>query len=273
VRREIDRAENHTGAIALAVAMLAFSGCAVSHPPAGPGWAFDFERDTFAFSNETVWRYANGRPAEPTGEGGDAERYTRRCFVMSGAVVQFWKCARFDPDAAPVAPDELARRVREIRRCPVWHDSLPLEQRVAIPGYSGLRELSHREGQLLRGHMGAGWTTYLDPRKIPLPFAVSQEHQAHLNSQIQGWLQAGHPIILWLYNFPHVNINHSVVAYARVRPSAPGRVAYLVVDPNGTEGPRRLEYDPERNQFVFEPTFYFPGGTVVARPMYLGPVR
>ena len=106
-----------------------------------------------------------------------------------------------------------------------------------------------------------------------LPFPVDGEHQERLRHRIDGWLEVGHPITVWIYNYPRVDINHSVVAFARAAPSAPGRAAYLVVDPNDTERPRRLEYDPEQGRFFFEETFYFPGGAVTARPMYLGPLR
>jgi hypothetical protein len=121
--------------------------------------------------------------------------------------------------------------------------------------------------------MGPGWTTFFDPRKLPLPFSVDGEHQDGLHRRIEDWLEAGHPITVWIYNYPDVNINHSVVAYARTEASSPGRIAYLVVDSNETERPRRLEYDPDYKKFLFEPTPYFPGGMVVARPMYLGPLR
>lgn len=264
---------SHPAAIAALVAALAVTGCAVPHPPAGPGRPFDFERDTFAFANETVWHYANGRPAPPDEAADDAERYTRRCFLLSEAALQFWKAARFDGASAPLSREELAKRVREIRRFRVWHDSPPSERRVVIPGYADLRELSQHEGGLLRRIMGPGWITFFDPRKLPLPFSVDGEHQDRLNHRIETWLDAGHPITVWIYNYPRVNINHSVVAYARTEPSTPGRTAYLVMDPNDTQRPRRLEYDPERSQFFFEETFYFPGGTVTARPMYLGPLR
>jgi hypothetical protein len=270
-----DRPKEIVGTLTLAAVLAVGSGCAVSQPPAGRSLSFEYTRDSFAFANETVWRYADGKPVTDGEErNGDDVRYTRRCFLMSEAVVQFWKVARFDPDAAPVTRDELARRVRRVRSFHVWHDAPPMEDRVVFPGYANLREFSDQQGPLLRENMGPGWTTYFDLRKFPMPYVPNHKHQAQLNDQIAAWLSAGHPMILWLYNFPHVNINHCVVAISVADDSAPaGKVGYWVVDPNFTDRPRRLEYDPSTREFSYEPTFYFPGGFVVVRPMYLGWAR
>lgn len=270
-----DRVKKNVGAIILVLALTAGSGCAVSRAPVGRAEPFDFGRDTFAFANETVWRYADGKPV---GNGdrpnGDDVRYTRRCFLMSEAVVQFWKTARFDTNSPALSQKELARRIRQVRSFPVWHDNPPTEKRVVFPGYANLRDLSEREGPLLRATMGPGWTTYFDLRKFPMPFVPNRKDQAHLYGQMSGWIAAGHPMILWLYNFPHVTINHCVVAYAADEPSSTqGRRTFRVVDPNYTDRPRRLEYDPVSREFFFEPTFYFGGGFVAVRPMYLGRVR
>ena len=74
-------------------------------------------------------------------------------------------------------------------------------------------------------------------------------------------------MVLWLYNFPHVDINHAVVAYAQT--VADDKVAYLVYDPNYTDRPRTLQYDAATQGFSYEKTFYFKGGDVHVRPMYL----
>jgi hypothetical protein len=44
----------------------------------------------------------------------------------------------------------------------------------------------------------------------------------------------------------------------------------LVYDPNYTNGPKRLDYDPSTRAFSYQPTFYFKGGTVEARAIYRG---
>ena len=73
---------------------------------------FQFERDTFAYANELVFNYQNGVHVADTNAPNRERSYTRRCFIMAAGVVQFWKHARFDPQAPPVSKNDLARRIR-----------------------------------------------------------------------------------------------------------------------------------------------------------------
>ncbi len=68
---------------------------------AGDASRFNFQRDTLAFANSTVFAYQQGKivsygDPDPKQK---SKRYTRRCFVMSRTVVQFYKFAQFDPNA------------------------------------------------------------------------------------------------------------------------------------------------------------------------------
>src|ERR1700730_14065436 len=75
----------------------------------------DFKRETLSFANYTVFAYDNGLIRQCTGaRKKKPARYTRRCFVMSGTVLQFHKFARFDPKRAPLNDKELAARVRAV---------------------------------------------------------------------------------------------------------------------------------------------------------------
>src|SRR5258706_59672 len=51
-----------------AVALAVLSGCAHLKPAMNTGSKFEFPRDTFAFANETVFRYADGEHV--AGNGG-----------------------------------------------------------------------------------------------------------------------------------------------------------------------------------------------------------
>src|ERR1700720_4746061 len=84
---------------------------------------FAFKRDTLAFVNATVFDYSEGRARVREKTAGEEKKkaYTRRCFVMSRAAMQFRKFARFDPHGAPLHDQELAARVRQITRIPPWH--------------------------------------------------------------------------------------------------------------------------------------------------------
>ena len=260
--------------ILMALGLLAIStGCASVKPTASPGRPFDFQQDTFAYANELVFNYQNGVHVADTNAPNREHSYTRRCFIMAAGVVQFWKHARFDPQAPPVPADELAHRIRLVRNRAAWWPSEPPDQRVAFPGFASLHDLSTREGRLVRANMGAGWTTYFHLRKFPMPFRPSPEYEAGLADELQRWLQQGHPMVVWLYNFPHVNINHAVTVFKELERPQPDQLAFHVYDPNYTDGPRTLTYDTTTRTFSYGKTFYFPGGPVHVRYMYTSLLR
>src|ERR1700737_530268 len=60
---------------------------------------FAFKRDTLSFVNATVFDYSEGqaRVCKSTDGKEKKKAYTRRCFVMSRAAMQFRKLARFVP--------------------------------------------------------------------------------------------------------------------------------------------------------------------------------
>ncbi len=260
--------------ILMAIGLVAAAvGCASGRPSTGAGRPFDYSRDTFAYVNELVFNYDNGVHVSSTNAPNREHAYTRRCFIMAAGVVQFWKHARFDPQAPPVSEDELARRIREVRNLAAWWPSEPIDQRIVFPGFASLHELSEREGRVLRANMGAGWTTYFHLRKFPMPFLPSPEEESHMADDLQDWLEQGHPMVVWLYNFPHVDINHAVTVYEKAQRPRPDVLAFHVYDPNYTDGPRTLLFDTVTRTFSYDKTFYFPGGAVHVRRMYTGLFR
>src|SRR6185437_8969637 len=121
------------------VAAIFFAMVAAS-ARAGSAEGFNYSRDTLSFANWTVFTYENGRVVSHKNQYG--HHYSRRCFVMTRTVEQFYKFARFEPKAPRVDDRELTKRVRNVTRRQPWHDPLPAEKRVVIPGYRDLRELS-----------------------------------------------------------------------------------------------------------------------------------
>jgi hypothetical protein len=258
--------------IALSLLTVA-AGCASVRPTAGPGRPFNFERDTFAYANETVFHYEDGTHVTSPKPQNEEVAYARRCFIMAAGTIQFWKHARFDPQAPPVPAAELARRIREIRDKAAWWPGEPTEKRVVFPCFASLHDLSEREGRLLRANLGAGWTTYFHLRKFPMPFKPSRTHQARLCEELRSWLRQGHPMVVWLYNFPQVDINHAVTVFEEAASPPSGQVAFNVYDPNYTVAPRLLTYDPQTQTFSYGKTFYFAGGPVNVRQMYTSLLR
>ncbi len=231
---------------------------------------FRYDTDTFAFANETVWNYVGGT-VQAESSAAKKREYTRHCFVVTRAAVQFWKFARFDPAAPPLARDELARRIREVTERSVWLPALNREQRIVFPGYANLREISHAEAGVFQSNIGLGWPVYFRAGNMPIVVPVSHATEAQLNGEVWRDLQNDVPTIVWLYNFPSLKINHVVVIFKGAREG--DHFHYTVYDPNYSDAPKKLEFDAGSRVFSYQPTFYFKGGQVTARAIYRGVVQ
>jgi hypothetical protein len=230
---------------------------------------FTYPVDTFAFANETVFNYVNGSVQSTSSRASDRKRnYTRRCFVVSRAAVQFWKFARFDPKAAPLSHDQLADRIHDVTNRSVWLPALSPKEQIVFPGYASLHAISAAESGVFQENIGLGWPVYFRAGNMPIVAPVYRETEAHLNDEIYRDLQFNHPTIVWLYNFPSLSINHVVVVFSGEK--AGSDFHYRVYDPNYTDGPKQLDFDTTTRTFSYQHTFYFKGGPVEARAVYRG---
>jgi len=194
--------------------------------------------------------------------------YTRRCFVVTRAAVQFWKFARFDPEAKPLDSEKLAERIRQVTERSVWLPALSYKERIVFPGYDSLREISSASAGVFQANIGLGWPIYFRAGMMPIIAPVYREIEAQLNEEIFNDLQKKYPTIVWLYNFPSLDMNHAVVVFAGWREGE--RYIYRVYDPNYANAPKTLKYDVDSRTFFYQPTFYFKGGSVAARAVYRG---
>jgi hypothetical protein len=262
------RARFHFFLIVVAASLMGPVPLEAYQPPDAPApRPFRYATDTFSFANETVWNYVNGsvQAAEP---GARKREYTRHCFVLTRAAVQFWKFARFDPAGKPLGPEALATRIREVTKRPVWHAPLPERERVVFPGYASLRALSAAEPGIFQANIGLGWPVYFRAGNMPIVLPISRATEAELNREIVADLEENMPTIVWLYRFPSLAINHVVVIF-RVRTE--GHVFhYTVYDPNYADGPKEMTFDAATRTFSYPPTFYFKGGPVTARGIFRG---
>ena len=228
---------------------------------------FVYPDDTFAFKNETIWNYVNGRPQTETRAQGQRE-YTGRCMVLARASVQFWKFARFAPAAAPLPADQLAIRIRQVCARPVWLPALAPRDRIVIPGYANLREASAKMTNVFQANIGLGWPFYFRAGNIVIASWVSRAMEDRLNAEIDHDLQMNTPTIIWVYRFPSLKMNHVVVVYTGRRDAS--GYHYLVYDTNYHDAAKHLDYDPQTRTFSFEPVYYFKGGPVTVRSIYRG---
>ena len=67
----------------------------------GAASEFRFDRDTFAFANQTVFEYHEGHASLRKASATKQDAYNRHCFVMSRTATQFKKFARFEPRIIP----------------------------------------------------------------------------------------------------------------------------------------------------------------------------
>ena len=237
-------------------------------PAALPARAFDLHRDTFAFSNDTVFQYGvdeqgrlhisqRAKPAE----------FSHRCFVLSRAVLQFRQFAQFEPRQPRLTRDEYRLRIKEICRVPVWSRRT---ERIVIPGYADLHSFSHAYEGLLKEHLGNWLPSYLRVGNWRMAMGHPRAGQAAAARWLSASLDRGQPRALYLARFP--SMNHVVIPYAQCREPG-GNISFTVYDSNYPNEPSWLFYRATERSFEFQPRWYFPGGRVNVMRVFISPVH
>jgi hypothetical protein len=247
------------------VARLCWAGFLLAVDPGSAFCSnFNFQRDTFAFQNATVLKYKNGLPTLQRQLASDpANQYTRRCFVMSRAAVQFQKFARFDPRGPALDDDQLARRVRAIARHHPWAPALPENQRIVFPGYANLRQMSKARRDVFQKNLGSGFATYFRPSNARMFFQRGREYQDRTHTNLTAILARGDFFVAYLSTYPKLNINHTVLIYRhKAGRAGDGNEHYFVYDPNHAESPRELVWSPRERTFSYQKDIDFVGGPV-----------
>jgi hypothetical protein len=226
---------------------------------------FDFNRDTFAFANATVFKYYKGIAflRAPSETKDPANAYNRRCFVMTRAAMQFHKFARFDPNGQPLDDRTLAARIRKVMRRVPWREAVPMNERIVFPGYANLREMSKAREALVKEKIGAGWPTYFRPGNFRMFYQRSPKYQEQTHTRLDAVLAHGDFFVAYVTTYPRLSINHAVLIYARKNPGVRSDIErYLVYDPNHSESPRELSWLPREDSFAYQKDVDFVGGHV-----------
>jgi len=235
--------------------------------PAAAG--FEFQRDTFAFSNETKWRYH----VDPrTGRQSSTPRipqpkYVLRCFTVAWAARQFWLHARYDPRQPAAGHQECRRLIHSVLGRSEQSDSAPAA-RVMLPGFSGLREFSATEEALLKQECGGPWRSYLQRGNWRMVFPFTRGHQEREATRMAAKITAGQLPIIHGVRFPQLTINHALLLFG-VRESAKS-LDFRAYDPNVSDAEVPLKFDRESRTFSLPPLFYFAGGRVDVYEIYRG---
>jgi hypothetical protein len=249
-----------TWAVALTLAAF-LCGCASPDPPVTTATRrFQFERDTFAFTNELRWEYFYDAEGKWTTRNREPKpSYWQHCFVLARSARQFFINARFDEEKPPA--DERTYRTL-IRRVVASNPrkALPEAEKIEIPGYACLREFSRGEEKLLKEECGGAWESYFQRGhwRAILPF--SRHHQEQMAAQLLKHLKQNPPLVIHLMRFPSLTINHAMVLFdAR---ETEKEIEFIAYDPNLPAEPRTVSYDRASRTFLLAPNDYFPGGRV-----------
>jgi hypothetical protein len=235
---------------------------------------FRFDRDTFAFANQTVFEYHEGHASLRKSSATKRDAYKRHCFVMCRTAVQFKKFARFEPRSTPLGDASLAARIRAVTRQAAWTEPLPENQRIVFPGYQDLKEMSKAHRELVQLNIGHGWPSYFRISNVRMIFQDGTGYQEQTHARLNAALARGEFFVAFLTTYPRLSINHSVLIY-RQKSSAPnpGVDHYLVYDPNHPESPRELTWSARDRAFSYQKDWDFVGGFVRVYQVYGKPLQ
>jgi hypothetical protein len=228
---------------------------------------FSFERDTFAFAHELVWKYhfdpVNG--AMTNYKSDPPPTYYHRCFVLVRATRLFFDYAKFAPDLPPVDEPSYRELIRKIissnprRQCA---DS----KRIVIPGFDGLRSFSQAHEALLKAECGAAWESYFLRSHWRMIFRVYGRFQEKMAGKLKRSLQKRGVALVHLFRFPRITINHGIVLHGFTETEE--KIEFEAYDPNIPEHPVKLIYEKKRRVFTFAPNIYWGGGVLSVMEIY-----
>ena len=245
--------------------LLAAAGCAsggrldAADLP-NPAPALAFGRDTFAFPNESLSKNRD-KP----------DLYANYCFVMARGVTQFQRFARFEPAQPRLDAAGYAERVREVVARGPWREPLPPPERVVIPGYASLHELSREQEAAVKEGLGTKFWTFVHWTNWRVVFPVPGGHQEELARETLAEIQAHRPVQWLVTNLPRWELNHTVIAFD-YQVAAGGDLEFRVYDPNDPYVPGIITFDRAARRFVATRLFDTEVGGIRAYRMYYGPL-
>jgi len=166
--------------------------------------------DTFAFGNETLFAYRNQHRDASTPPRLTERPYTRRCFVLCRAVMQFHQFAEFNPQVARLSEAEYRKIILQLSRIPVSHKRK--RSRLKIPGFSNLQEFSQAYPALLQENLGNWWPTYIRFGNWRMAFPFPRSGQEKLSRRIQQNIDQDQLVALYITRFRP--LNHCLVVHS-----------------------------------------------------------
>jgi len=232
-----------------------------AHPAEAGEDRFDPAADTFAFANETVFAHPNQPPSAEVGtsdlETNIDSKYSRRCFVLTRAALQFHRHAQFDPEAPRLPNQEYRQRVRQLARRPAWRAPCRDESPIVIPGFANLHQFSHAHARMLQDELGGGLPTYFRLANWRMVFPFSTAALRATAERLARRVASGQPTAVYLTQW--TEINHAVLVYGVTR-GLEGGYRFHFYDPNLPAARQVLRFDGD--SFQLPESFYFAGGKV-----------
>lgn len=228
---------------------------------AEPKPQFVLIRDGLSFTNGLLWEYStNAAGAQIHRRRVPRPEFHSRCFAMARMALLFHGHAAFDSSQPPLPPHDTLRRIRKVLKRPTRSRSAP-EEKVTIPGYSGLHELSSALRPAMMNSCGGAWRSYVQCSHWRMVFPFSKRNQRDTATRLTRQLQRGEPALLHIVRFPDLTINHAVLAFDAVTHSN-GLKSVVAYDPNQPLNPLTLRWNESESRFSMEPNEYFAGGRV-----------
>jgi hypothetical protein len=227
---------------------------------------FNLQTDTFHFSNQTYFDYkvVSDQEIRIARRKGKVLDYSRHCFQLCRAVLQFDRFAEFRPDLPRASEAEYQRLIRRICRIPPW-SSVPKEK-IVIPGYPNLDSFSAGDPLTLQKNLGLWWPSYWRIGNWRIVFPVPRSSQARIAGWLHNELDSGHIRAVYITRFQP--INHCLVVYhCDQQPN--GDLVFLVYDANQAKKIVHLVYRKADRSFYFDRTWYYKGGLVSVLPLYV----
>ena len=224
-----------------------------------PARRFCFERDTFAFPHELVWKYHFDplTGAMTTYKTDPPPTYYHRCFVLVRAARLFFDYAKFAPELPPAEVETYRNLVCKIIASNP-RKSCEESKRIVIPGFDGLRSFSQAQESLLKAECGAAWESYFLRSHWRMIFRVSGRFQERMAEKLKRSLGKRGVSLVHLFRFPRLTINHGIVLFSLVESAE--KIEFAAYDPNIPEQAVTLVYEKARRGFTFAPNIYWGGG-------------
>jgi hypothetical protein len=230
---------------------------------------FDFQTDTFGFANQTYFDYKplTDSQTQIIRRHGRVPDFSRHCFQMCRAVLQFFQFTEFRPDLPKVSESDYQKIVRRVSRVPAWSSGPSVK--VMVPGYKDLHDFSLGETLAIQKNLGIWWPAYWRIGNWRIVFPVPRSGQEWIANWLRNQLDDGRIRAVYITRFKP--INHCLVVY-HYTSAQNGDIVFDVYDANQPGKLVQLTYRASDRSFYYDKTWYYRGGMVSVLQLYVSPL-